>query len=77
MDVRELVARSLDNPALLARVGDEEDLLAVGVNSGELIRIALSCEDVLGRALTDDELTAVHSLDGVRRLLGEGGHHVA
>ncbi len=46
---RELIKTGLDYPPLLDRIGDHEDLVTVGVNSGEMIRIALACEEYLGR----------------------------
>jgi hypothetical protein len=73
MDARELVASCLDNPQMIDRIGDLDDLQAAGVNSGEVIQIALRCEEVLGRALTNDEMDVVHSLSGVDKLLREVG----
>ncbi|HET6636779.1 MAG TPA: phosphopantetheine-binding protein [Streptomyces sp.] len=67
---RTLVHDSLDNPALLDRIKDDDDLVRCGVNSGELIRLALHCEGDLGRPLTDEELTALTSVRAVADLLG-------
>lgn len=69
MTGRELVQGSLDNPALAEAIGDGDDLVAAGVNSGEMIRVALALEDALGRPLSDNELTAVTSIEDVHRLL--------
>ena len=66
--VRELIKRHLDYPPLLDRIGDDEDLVAAGVNSGEMIRVALGCERYLDRQLTDAELsemTSVHAIASV------------
>ncbi|MEU9980227.1 acyl carrier protein [Streptomyces sp. NPDC050856] len=71
MNARELVAACLDNPLMLERIGDTEEFHAAGVNSGEVIRIALRCEEEIGRALDDDELAAVNTLEGIDLLLAE------
>jgi len=71
-DARSLVRASLEHPALLDRVGDEDDLAAAGVSSGELIRLALSLEDRLGRPLEDEELLALTSVHAVAGLIGAG-----
>jgi hypothetical protein len=70
---RELVRGCLDLPALVDRIGDDDDLIGAGVNSGEIIRIALTSEQRLGRPLTDDELTGLATIRAVDRLLyGQG-----
>lgn len=66
---RTLVRDHLDHPALLDRVGDDDDLVAAGVNSGELIRVALACEEQLGRPLGDEELADLTSVRAVECLL--------
>ncbi|MER5733829.1 AMP-binding protein [Streptomyces sp. NPDC002138] len=68
---RTLVRSSLDHPVLLDRIGDEDDLSGAGVNSGELIRLALACEDHLGRALGDEELAGLTTVRAVAELIGE------
>lgn len=69
---RELVLRCLDSPHLLDGVSDGEDLLSVGVNSGELILVTMECERLLRRPLTDAELSSLVSIDDVARLLKDG-----
>lgn len=66
---RELIKTGLDYPPLLDRIGDHEDLVTVGVNSGEMIRIALACEEYLGRRLTDAELTGMTSVWSITAVL--------
>ncbi|HEV7898803.1 MAG TPA: phosphopantetheine-binding protein [Planosporangium sp.] len=73
MDARELVAQCLDNPRLIDRIGDDEDLQGAGVNSGEVIQIALRCEEVLGRPLSNEEVDAIDSLRRVDKLLRNAG----
>ena len=71
-EARALIRAGLDLPILLDRIGDTDDLVAAGVNSGEIVRIALHCEQRLGRALTDDELSTLTSVAAVTELLNEG-----
>jgi acyl carrier protein len=68
-DARELIRASLDLPALLDRVADDDDLIGAGINSGELVQIALHCEEQLGRMLTDDELAGLSTVRAVDQLL--------
>ncbi|MEU3827364.1 hypothetical protein GT045_15035 [Streptomyces sp. SID486] len=68
--VRTLIKGSLEHPALLDRLGDEEDFARAGIGSGELIRIALSLEDELGRPLQDEELLGLTSVRAVASLIG-------
>lgn len=69
--VRELIKKGLDTPAILDRLADEDDFAFGGVDSGELIRVAMQCEEVLGRALTGSELAGLTSVRAVAALLGE------
>jgi hypothetical protein len=73
LDARALVARQLDLPALLDRVGDDDDLVACGVNSGELIYVARACEERLDRPLTDAELAGLTTIRAVADLLAGDG----
>jgi acyl carrier protein len=66
---RDLIRSCLDLPALLDRIGDDEDLVGGGVNSGELVKIALECENRIGRLLTDDELAELSTVHAVEDLL--------
>ena len=69
-DARDLIRGCLDLPALLDRIGDEEDLVGCGVNSGEIVRVALRCEHRMGRLLTDPELAELSTVRAVAALLG-------
>ncbi|MFJ7205883.1 phosphopantetheine-binding protein [Streptomyces sp. NPDC098789] len=69
---RTLVRQSLDHPALLDRITDGAPLAGAGVNSGELIRLALNIEDHLGRPLQDEELLELTSIHAVAQLVGNG-----
>jgi len=68
-DVRQLIKKGLDYPLLLDRISDHDDLVAAGVNSGEMIRIALVCEEYLGRRLTDAELAGLTSVQSVASVI--------
>ncbi|MFI5780330.1 hypothetical protein [Nocardia sp. NPDC051570] len=69
---REVVKGCLDLPALIDLIGDADELVSGGVNSGEIIRIAQRCEEILDRALTSDELTGIDTITAVAALLGNG-----
>ncbi|GAA3203625.1 phosphopantetheine-binding protein [Actinocorallia longicatena] len=69
---RELIRQSLDLPSVVDRLDDDDDLAVGGIDSGEIVHIALRCEAVLGRALTGDELGRLTSVGSVADLLGEG-----
>lgn len=73
MTAAELVTSCLDNPAIISRIGPDDNLQAIGLNSGEIIKIALACEDHLGRQLSDQEMSTISSLRGVARLLAGVG----
>jgi acyl carrier protein len=66
---RELIRSCLDLPALLDRIGGDDDLVGSGVDSGEILKIALECENRIGRLLTDDELAGLSSVRAVAELL--------
>ncbi len=70
-DARSVIKEGMDYPHLLDRITDHEDLLTAGINSGEMIRIALSCEHRLRRALTDQELSRLGTVAAVAELLGQ------
>ena len=52
---RELLASLLDDPSLV-EVAADEDLLAAGLNSGDIIRLALAIEKLTGEPLDDKTL---------------------
>lgn len=68
---RALVRGSLDHPALLDRIGDGDDFARAGIGSAELIRLALSLEEELGRPLEDEELLGLTSVRAVADLIGK------
>ncbi|MDH6134182.1 acyl carrier protein [Kitasatospora sp. MAA4] len=70
---RTLVGASLDTAAFLDRLTDDSDFARAGVNSGELIKLALACEEYLGRALDDEELADLTSINAVAELISAAG----
>ena len=46
-----------------------DDLTTAGLNSGDLIRLALAIEERTGNPLDDDELTALHTIAGIDEVL--------
>jgi acyl carrier protein len=74
---RVLVAAVLDSRPLLDRIADSDDLTERGVNSGDLVRIALRCEEQLDRQLSDDELAGLSSIEAIDRILRSPGLEVS
>ncbi|ROO87818.1 hypothetical protein EDD29_5461 [Actinocorallia herbida] len=66
---RALIENSVDLAAVVDRLSDDDDLAFGGVDSGEIVRVGLRCEDVLGRPLTGDELAGLTSVRAVADLL--------
>ncbi|HZB48869.1 MAG TPA: phosphopantetheine-binding protein [Mycobacteriales bacterium] len=67
---RQLLASLLDDPSLI-EVADDEDLLAAGLNSGDIIRLALAIEELTGEALDDKALSRLYTVDGLDEVLAE------
>lgn len=58
-----------DVPDVIADTPDDTDLVAAGLNSGDLIRLALAIEDQTGAALGDEELPLLHTIEGIDQIL--------
>lgn len=69
-EARDLIRDAVEPATLLDGVGDEDDLRLAGVSSGELILIAVRCEQQMGRALSEDELRTLVSIRAVAEILG-------
>lgn len=67
---RELLADLLDDPTLV-EVAADEDLLAAGLNSGDIIRLALAIEEITGEPLDDQALSRLYTVDGLEEVLAE------
>ncbi|MBC2905590.1 phosphopantetheine-binding protein [Streptomyces cupreus] len=64
-----LLLEFVDLPELLDGIGRDDDLTTAGLNSGDLIRLALAIEEQTGSPLDDDELTALHTVAGIDQVL--------
>ncbi|MCL7426160.1 phosphopantetheine-binding protein [Streptomyces sp. NPDC057806] len=64
-----LLLEFVDLPELLDGIGRDDDLTTAGLNSGDLIRLALAIEERTGSPLDDDELTALHTVEGIDQVL--------
>ncbi|GAA4667027.1 phosphopantetheine-binding protein [Streptomyces youssoufiensis] len=64
-----LLLEFVDLPQLIEGVPGDADLINAGLNSGDLIRLALALEERTGAPLDDDELGALHTLDGINQVL--------
>ncbi|MHC3470255.1 phosphopantetheine-binding protein [Streptomyces sp. 7R007] len=70
---RRLLLELVDVPGLFDGLDDDADLLSAGINSGELIRLALAIEERTGVPLDDEEMTALYTIDGIDRVLAAAG----
>jgi acyl carrier protein len=78
-EARRLLAAVLDTPELALQIGERAEFLDAGVNSGEIIRLLLECEEYLHVEIEDAELFAVTSLHELAALLSRhqaGADHV-
>ena len=69
---RALVAE-LIGPGLAAELDPGADLVCAGVNSGDLVRLALLVEERCGVDLTSADLAGLRSLEGIDRVLRRAG----
>ncbi|MFD2467434.1 phosphopantetheine-binding protein [Amycolatopsis silviterrae] len=68
---RELVRSCLGPDDFLDEVTDTEDLREAGLNSGEFVLISLRLEEEIDRALTDEELGRIRSIQDIDAVLAE------
>lgn len=68
---RELVRSCLGQDDFLDEVNDTEDLREVGLNSGEFVLISLRVEEEIDRALTDEELGRIRSIQDIDAVLAD------
>ncbi|HEY4027061.1 MAG TPA: acyl carrier protein [Candidatus Dormibacteraeota bacterium] len=67
---RALLAELVD-PATAASLEPDEDLVLAGVDSGDLIRLALAIEDRFDAQIDAGELEELRTLEAVDRLLDD------
>ncbi len=70
---RRLLMELTDIPEQLVDVPANSDLVSLGFNSGDLLRLAVTVEERTGVPLDDQELAALHTLDGIDRVLRAHG----
>jgi acyl carrier protein len=68
---RKLLMEVLDVPEISEKIPDDADLILAGVNSGDLIRLGLTIEEKTQLPLSDDELVALQTIEGIDRILAE------
>lgn len=66
--VRDRLNEIMTAPSLLARIGDEEDIVRAGVNSGDLIRLVAILEERYGLRIDADDLDGLKTLADFERL---------
>lgn len=60
----------LIGPAVTSRLAPGADLVRSGVNSGDLVRLALLLEERYGVALSAQDLEELRTVDGIEALVG-------
>ncbi len=66
---RQLLMEVLEVPEIAANIPSDADLMFAGINSGDLIRLGLIIEERTRSPLSDDDLMALQTVDGIDRLL--------
>lgn len=66
---RRLLLEVVESPSLVENLAAGEDLQSAGINSGELIRLALAIEEYTGEALDDEVLPTLCTIEGIDRVL--------
>lgn len=66
---RRLLLDVVESPGLVEGLSAGEDLLSAGINSGELIRLALAIEEYTGEPLDDELLPTLCTIEGIDQVL--------
>ncbi|MDQ2958069.1 MAG: phosphopantetheine-binding protein [Actinomycetota bacterium] len=66
---RQLLLELADAPGLFDDLAADADLLSAGINSGELIKLALAIEERTGQPLDDEVLVTLYTIEGIDRVL--------
>jgi acyl carrier protein len=72
MEARELLRQVGAGEDLCAALRDDDDLLAAGVGSAEMIELGLLVEETLERELSAEEVERLSTLGDVETLLARG-----
>ena len=65
---RELLTELTADPDLVAGIADDELLLLAGVNSGDIVRLTLALEEILGSSLSPEiaeQLSTIADIDAI------------
>lgn len=71
---RQLLAETIRDPDLAARLAPDQPMLYAGVNSGDIVRLTLALERILRRALSEPEVLGLRTLADLDRLLATAPH---
>ncbi|MEU3075322.1 acyl carrier protein [Streptomyces laurentii] len=71
--IRELLVEltGMEDYADAGRVGDDVDLAASGIDSGDLVRLVLLVEQRAGVEITADDMEKLHSIADYERFVAE------
>ncbi|BAU81358.1 nikkomycinbiosynthesis protein sanT [Streptomyces laurentii] len=71
--IRELLVEltGMEDYADAGRVGDDVDLAASGIDSGDLVRLVLLVEQRAGVEITADDMEKLHSITDYERFVAE------
>jgi acyl carrier protein len=70
---RQLLLDLVELPDLVAGAAPDSDLISLGINSGDLLRLAVAVEERTGEPLGDEDLASLHTLDGIDQVLRAHG----
>lgn len=70
---RQLLLELADAPGVFDDLAADADLLSAGINSGELIKLAMAIEDRTGQPLDDDALVTLYTISGIDEVLTRAG----
>lgn len=68
---RRLLLDVVESPGLVEGLSARDDLLSAGINSGELIRLALAIEEHTGEPLDDELLPTLCTIEGIDQVLAQ------
>jgi acyl carrier protein len=68
---RQLLEEVFPYPGIVRGLDERADLLEAGLNSGDLIKLALRIENSLQVALGPEDLPELSTIAGIERLLGK------
>ncbi|WP_369193069.1 acyl carrier protein [Streptomyces djakartensis] len=73
--IRELLVELTGTAEYADRIGDDVDLAASGIDSGDLVRLVLLVEQRLGVEITAEDMEKLHTIGDYERFVAE--HSVA